>query len=238
MLPASISSNNDDPPDDERWRGALRTRGNFEINRDWNWGWDGTLTSDETYLDHYDIDERDEAMSELYLIGLRDRNYFSAQMLHFRPLNSDEDNDHFPYALPYVRNSYTLDQPVLGGEFGFDWSVYSLHRNDAYTPFRDVDLGTDQTRGVIDFHWQRQIINGFGQVITPFTRLRGDMYVTENVPDPDVPGLIQDAETTARVLPTAGVDMRWPFINSTGNWPAYPDAGRPGDRVHQRDGRG
>ncbi|CAN5531848.1 LPS-assembly protein LptD [soil metagenome] len=207
-----------DPPDSERWRGAARTQGSFQINRNWNWGWDGTLTSDDTFLDHYDIDERNQAMSDLYLVGLHDRNYFSAQALHFRPLNDEENNDEFPYVLPYVRNSYTFDRAVIGGEFGLDWSVYSLHRNDAYTPFQQVDLGTDQTRGIVDFHWQRQIINGFGQVITPFTRLRGDMYLTENVPDPDVPGLLQETETTARVLPMGGIDMRWPFISSTGDF--------------------
>lgn len=208
----------DDPPGDERWRGAVRTEGQFEINGYWNWGWDGTLTSDDTFLDHYNIDEREEAMSQVYLTGIRDRNYFSAQALHFRPLNDEEDNGTFPYVLPYMNHSYTLDRPVIGGEFGFDWSVYSLHRDDALAPFNEVDLGTSQTRGIIDFRWQRQIINGLGQVITPFTRLRGDVYVTENVPDPHDPLVSQDSETSTRLLPMAGLDMRWPFINATGDF--------------------
>ena len=209
-----------EPPGDTHWRGSARARGNLAINKDWNWGWDGTLVSDRTFMRKYDIDGRDEALSQVYLTGLHDRNYFSAQLMNFQTLLTVEDQDYFPYAVPYVQNSYTLDQPVWGGEFGFDWNVYSLHRNDTVfafdpdLPFSNQELGTDQTRGVLSFRWQRQMISDAGTVITPFANLRGDLYITNNRPDPDFPALTVDQETTARILPTAGVDMRMPFIAS------------------------
>ena len=205
------------PPGDTDWRGSARTQGQFDLNQNWNWGWDGTITSDKDFMDKYQIDSRDEAIDKVYITGLRDRNYFSAQALHFQSLDRDDDQDFFPTAIPYIQHSYTLEQPVLGGEFGYDWNVYSLHRNDsvfANDPDQtDVNLGTDQTRGVANLRWQRQIINGMGQVITPFANLRGDVYVTENLPDDA--GFTEESKTTTRFQPTAGIDARWPFLTNT-----------------------
>lgn len=204
---------------DSRFRGSARSQGRFEINDNWTWGWDGTLITDKEFMDKYKIDGRDEAIDKVYVTGLNDRNYFSAQALHFQSLDSDDDDDTFPTALPYIQHSYTLDQPVLGGEFGYDWNLYSIRRNDAVfandpdLPLTNVNLGTEQTRGIANLRWQRQIVNSMGQVITPFANLRGDVYVTENLPDDN--NLTEESDTTTRFQPTVGLDMRWPFLSNT-----------------------
>jgi LPS-assembly protein len=210
---------NVDPPGDTTWRGAARTQGTFALNQYWNWGWDATAVSDQDFLDKYKLDGRNEATNQLYLTGIHDRNYFSAQGLNFYPLDPEQHEDFYPYAVPYIQHNYTLDQPVFGGEFGYNWNVYSLHRTDSVFGLDpDVDLpgtnlGTDQTRGVANLTWQRQIINDMGQVVTPFANLRGDLYVTENLPDDN--DLTDDTETTTRFQPTGGIDARWPFITDT-----------------------
>jgi LPS-assembly protein len=206
-------------PGDTRWRGAARTEGQFALNQYWNWGWDGTAVSDKTFLHKYRIDSRSEALNQVYVTGLRDRNYFSAQAINFQPLDTDEEEDFFPTAVPYVQHSYTFDQPVLGGEFGYDWNFYSLHRKDSVFGFDpDVglpgtNLGTDQTRGVANLNWQRQIINDMGQVVTPFANVRNDLYITNNLPDDN--GFTEDSKTRTRFQPTGGVDARWPFLADT-----------------------
>lgn len=199
---------------DETWRGAARTAGNFRLNDVWSWGWDGTIASDRSFLDHYDFDERSLATSQVYVTGLSDRNYFSAQALHFKALNTNEIQDNIPTALPYVNSEYTFDNAVFGGELGFDWSAYSLARDDANTPFSTINHGTDQSRAVANLHWQKQMINDLGQVITPFARVRSDIYVTNNVPDSTVAGNFRESESTTRILPSAGFDIRWPFMAS------------------------
>jgi hypothetical protein len=103
-----------------------------------------------------------------------------------------------PVALPYVRYDYMFDQPIFGGEVGFKSSVYSLTRDEAVIAFPSVDLGTDQQRGSLEFNWQRQMYTDMGQVITPFATLRGDLYYSKNIPDPNIPGLYIDGETTGR----------------------------------------
>ena len=72
-------------------------------------------------------------------------------------------------------------------------------------------LGTEQTRAVTELHWHRQFINGMGTLVTPFARLRSDFYVSENVPT-----AASTQETTARVVPTAGLDVRMPFVADHG----------------------
>ncbi len=115
--------------------------------------------------------------------------------------------------LPYINSEYTFDQAVLGGELSFDVSAYSLSRDDPGTPYDTINHGTDQTRAVTNVNWQKQMTTGAGQVITPFAKMRSDLYITNNVPDGG--GGFQDEEVTGRVLPSAGIDVRWPFIASS-----------------------
>ncbi|MBC8035844.1 MAG: LPS-assembly protein LptD [Rhizobiales bacterium] len=201
--------------DQSRQRGALTSRGEFKLNDMWSWGWNGTLLSDKSFLSDYSIDTdetneitRDIITSDAHVIGLADRTYISAQALHYQTTLDEEDQDMLPTALPYVTAGHTFADPVFGGELGFEMNAYSLNRGEAVGAF---DLGTDQTRGVANLHWQKQMINGMGQVITPFMQVRGDVYITENVP-----GAASDSETTAHLLPSAGIDVRWPFIASQG----------------------
>lgn len=201
-----------DSPGDSRWRGAVTTEGGFRLNDTWDWGWDGTLTSDKTFLDKYDFDDRDVATSKIYLTGMDDRSYFSAQALHFRTLTLEQDQDTMPMALPYINSEYTFDQAVLGGELSFDVSAYSLSRDDPDVPYSTINHGTDQTRAVTNVNWQKQMTTGDGQIITPFAKLRSDIYITNNVPE----GVgLQEEEVFGRMLPSAGIDVRWPFIASS-----------------------
>ena len=80
--------------------------------------------------------------------------------------------------------------------------------------------GTEQTRAVTELHWHRQFINGMGTLVTPFARLRSDFYVSENVPT-----AASTQETTARVVPTAGLDVRMPFVADHGFAAERLDAG-------------
>jgi LPS-assembly protein len=198
----------DEPPGDQRWRGAVTSEGEFSINEDWTWGWDGTLTSDKTFLRRYKFDGRDLAISRLHLTGLEDRDFFSAEALYFQTLLTEEDQRTIPYALPYLRSTHVLDQPVLGGEVTIRSSSYSLYREDPHTPFQNIEHGTGQSRSVTDMSWQRQMIGNWGQVVTPFARLRGDVYVVENLP-----GEADDEETVGRILPSSGIDTRWPLLS-------------------------
>ncbi len=65
-----------------------------------------------------------------------DRNYASAQALHYRTLLKEESQDQLPVALPYVTANYIFDQTVFGGELGLDIDAYSISRDQC-----DLNVG-------------------------------------------------------------------------------------------------
>jgi LPS-assembly protein len=198
--------------EEDRLRGAITTEGDFALNDTWSWGWDGTLPSDRTFLSDYDLKSGRIVTDEFYARGLWDRNFVSAQALNFAALSDMVDADSLPTALPYAYGEHYFSEPVMGGDLRFNWRTYSIMRDDASTPFVDVHHGTSQTRASGELSWKSEIIGDMGQVITPFASVRSDIYVSNNVPDPLVPGGIHDSETEMRVLPSAGIDMRLPLI--------------------------
>ena len=198
-------------PDNQEWRGAVQSSGKFALNQDWNWGWNGTVASDRTFLNHYDYDYREIANNNIYLTGLQDQDYVSAQLLNFQSLSTNVNPANMPYALPFVTGEHIFRDAFGAGDISFNWSAYSLHRNASSIPYATVNHGTNQTRGILELGWKTQVTSDAGVVVSPFAKLRSDLYITENVPGSPSP-----SETTGQFLPSAGVDVRMPFIASLG----------------------
>ena len=213
-------------PGNERWRGWVRTKGNFDINKRWSWGWDGTIVSDDTFGREYDFDERTEIVNKIYLDGIHDRNYATVRAYNFQGLLQTDSQDTFPTAAPYFRHDYTFDVPVLGGELGLNTDVYSIFRKDAFVVYDtnpqtiDVVQGTRQLRATTQLHWRREIVTDPGVIITPFGRLRGDLLLSNGVPLQEVnnpgPAPAFGEVTDGRILPSGGVDIRMPLLKVDG----------------------
>ncbi len=197
---------------DNRFRGAVQTSGNFKLGNDdvWSLGWNGTATTDKYFLDDYDYDNDSIIKNDVTLTGLADRNYVQAQLLNFRSASDDVAQENLPTALPYVSGEYYFDRNVAGGDLSINWSTYSITREDANTPYTDVDHATDQVRAMAELRWRSQFISDGGIVMTPFARLRGDLYFNNNLPDGTPGG--SDEQSLSRVLPAAGVDFRYPLM--------------------------
>jgi len=82
--------------------------------------------------------------------------------------------------------------------------------------------GTDSNRMIVEANWRRQMIDGIGQVFTPFGRLRGDVYGVNAPSVTDLSGsedLVTSAPkdgTTWRGNAVGGLEYRYPFIATTG----------------------
>lgn len=192
---------------DQPWRGAAETQGRFDLTRTWNWGWDGTVASDREFLSDYDISSDSILRSSVYTTNLSGRSYANAQVFHFQTQEQGESQDLMPVLLPFVTANYIFDSPVFGGELALDMNAYSLRRIDPDTRFA---LGTEQTHAVSRLRWRREMTSAAGVLFTPFSEIRSDLYISE-----DVPGAgDQDAET--HFLPSAGFDLRWPLLADHG----------------------
>ena len=216
----------DGNPHDTPWRGAARTLSDFRINDKWTWGWDGTLVSDRQFMSDYNIDGRNMIADYVQATGLDDRNYTKAQVIGWQSLVSGEDQGNMPIATPFITGDYVLPKEVLGGEFSYGFNYYTLERQKSintvtynsrsYTPGNntlDLDLGTNQTHLMAYADWQRQMISPQGIQFTPFGSVRGDGFLTQNVPSAE-----QDTTSDFYILPTAGVDTRMPFVTSLGDY--------------------
>jgi LPS-assembly protein len=195
------------------WRGAARTTGDFEINSTWSWGWDATTTSDRDFLSDYDLDERDMLASFVQTTGLSDRNYTKAQIIGWQTLAEGDNQNEMPVAMPFVTGDYVLDPDMLGGELSFRFNAYSLRRQESVDDAsRGLELGTYQTHAAAFAEWKRQMVSDGGLLLTPFAQVRSDVFYSENVPDAEDPD-----DPDMYVTPSAGFDMRMPFVASYGS---------------------
>ena len=195
------------------WRTAGRTKGDFEINDTWSWGWDATAVSDRDFLSDYDLDDRDMLASYVQATGLSDRNYTKAQLIGWQTLSNSDNPEQMPVALPFVTGDYVLEPEVVGGELSVRFNAYSLQRQELVDdPDLALELGTYQTHAMASAEWKRQMISDGGLVVTPFAQIRSDAEFSENVPGSD-----NNDEPDIYVTPSAGFDVRMPFIANHGS---------------------
>ncbi len=200
------------PPGNHHWRWYAKADGTFTINRRWQWGFSGAIQSDRTVMRRHDVDERDMIHSRLWLAGLDDRNYFYAEAGHLNGLLNVDLRRYDQGLLPWLYHEYTFDPPVLGGELSLSTTLRTVLQSDPGTPFTGINVPKRQSLLASRVRWQRQWITGGGLLLQPFMDLRAELRQVKDLPDPAVPGGIRRRETTARLLPAAGFDARWPWL--------------------------
>ena len=102
-------------------RGAIETAGQFNINKQWVWGWDGTLTTDRAYLNDYNTltqGKANEKVSQLYLVGQGDRSYFDVRSIYYYGFSEADIQPQIPVIHPVMDYTYVFKNPVLGGICG------------------------------------------------------------------------------------------------------------------------
>ncbi len=75
---------------------------------------------------------------------------------------------------PIIDYDYIVNNPIIGGELSFNSNAMAFSSQD----------GIDTQRAIVEANWRRQMIDGIGQVYTPFAQLRGDVYNVSGV-DPN-----------------------------------------------------
>ena len=196
-----------DSPTDGDFRGSILTKGKFALDPNYAWGWDVIGETDDTFRRVYNLDTklRTDQISQLYLEGLHDRNYLALRFYQTGNLLNNDSPDSNAAVLPSVDYDYILNQPIIGGELSFNSNVMSLTSNN----------GPDSTRLVTEANWRRQMIDGIGQVYTPFAELRGDVYDVNNFVDTTTGA--NDDGALVRGNAVAGIEYRYPFVATTGS---------------------
>lgn len=214
---AGVFDNDTDPLSPafgDDFRGSIKTKGRFALNPNYSWGWDVLLETDETFRRYYNLDSRlkTDRVSQIYLEGLHDRNYFSTRFYNTQSLLFTDEEFSESVVYPIIDYDYIVDTPIVGGELSFTSNAMVFSSAD----------GTDSNRLIVEANWRRQLIDGIGQVFTPFGRLRGDVYSLDN------PGVLELSGSEDIVTPdpengtiwrgnaVGGLEYRYPFVSTTG----------------------
>jgi LPS-assembly protein len=200
------------------WRGSIETKGQFSLSSWWRYGWDITVESDDSFRRFYKLDPilQTDRVNTVYLQGMSDRNYFSARLYQFGGLLLNEPSYSESLVHPVIDYRYIVGAPVLGGELSFDAHARNMTRDD----------GTDTTHALAEVNWRKQMIDPIGQVWTPFTYVRGDVYNYAQARDPADGVTPIPNDTAAEGVVAGGVLYSYPFVahTSTGSHVIAPTA--------------
>ena len=201
---------------------------------------DYSVWRDKQLTDVFRTAAASDYINQLYVAGRGERSYFDARALYFQGLSEADQQTRIPVVHPVVDYTNALTLPFfIGGELSYNANFTSLSRAEAsFDPISKTAVTTGAcantadpaartsancllrgmpgmyTRFSAESYWKRSLTDSFGQVFTPFVSLRADAAALNVTGDPGVANFIQTGEQTlARVMPTAGLEYRYPFIS-------------------------
>jgi LPS-assembly protein len=180
-----------------------------------------------------------EAPSQIYLTGVGNRSYFDARTIYYLSLSGNQSQ--VPVVWPVVDYSNVINHSILGGEVSYKTNFTNLTRESAvFDPINPVAAATGAclvnsadtaqsitrqncllrglpgtyTRLSGEVDWRRSFTDSAGEIWTPFASLRADAINADISNQPGVSSFLPVGNTQAlRVIPTVGLEYRYPFIN-------------------------
>jgi LPS-assembly protein len=181
-----------------------------------------------------------EAPSQLYLTGVGNRSYFDARTIYYLSLSGNQSQ--VPVIWPVIDYSNVINHSVLGGEVSYKTNFTNLTRDQAvFDPINAVAAATgacsvlasaDPARSIVPANclmrgmpgtytratgeatWRRSFTDSAGEIWTPFASVRADAINASISNQPGVSSFLPVGDTEAlRVMPTVGLEYRYPFIN-------------------------
>ena len=186
-------------------RGHIESKGRFDINQTWRWGFDGNWATDDTYMRRYGFGGPSSLESQLFAESFKSRSYFSAKMNTFQSLQDGVNSGGIPLVLPLIDFNYVGKKDRFGGSTNFDFNLLTLTR----------DEGADTRRLSARSVWQRPLVGALGDIYNISFGLNTDLY--------HVNGLSRGGNQSNyngfsyRVTPEAAFEWRMPFAKSDGN---------------------
>jgi LPS-assembly protein len=179
-----------------------------------------------------------EAISQLYLTGVGDRSFFDVRTIYY--LSYSGNQNQVPVIHPVLDYSNVINRNILGGEISYQTNFTSLSRETAaFDPITTLantaglcttasadplarvpsqcllrGMPGTYTRLTAEAQWRRSFTDSAGEIWTPFASIRADAIDASISNQPGVSNFLPVGDTQAlRVMPTVGLEYRYPFIN-------------------------
>lgn len=189
-------------------RGYISGRGNFDIDNDWRWGFDGSRATDKTFIDRYRLRQRfgflDQNVleSRLYTEGFRDRGYAAVNAFSYQGLRPEDSTSTAPLVLPAAEYGWYGEPGSSGGRFAFEANSASIYRSQ----------GLRAQRGSMVASWLLPYTTNSGEVYSLGASLQGDLFHTTRIASTTREFRPEEDGVNTRVMPEVTLGWRYPLV--------------------------
>lgn len=198
-----VSTQNLDEGENE-FRGHLKTDFDYHIDPTWRSGLNVHVTSDDTYLQRYKIDNRNLLENVAFVEGFRGNNYAAAHAYAWQDLRAGNRQGQMPIIHPTINYNYVGPTTPYGGRFLADANLLLLTRTG----------GTDSRRLSLKSGWEQRGMTSGGHSLLAHATLQTDLYHASRVTIPGRAATDTTDGVSGRIFPRAGFDWRYPLALS------------------------
>jgi LPS-assembly protein len=192
---------------------SIFATGKFAWDDTWRYGFTLDRASSVNYLNDYNQGQffgsiSNVLTSNIYIEGFGTGAYSKLDATFFQSLDTSIAQTTLPIVLPRYEYSYFGQVDPWGGRFSLDTEDFNVLRN----------IGTSTQRIDLIMNYERPFTGAWGDLWKGQLHLVNAAYnATAFNEEPNYsagPGSIQ----TARTMPQAAVDVKWPFMRDSGDW--------------------
>lgn len=186
-------------------RGNIDANGAFTLSDHYDWGFNISRATDDTYLKRYNFSNVAFLNSRVYaegynFIGSGTRTYGSVEGLSFQGLTGQDNSKVIPIVAPLVNFNWQGEPGWRNSRLGFDGGTMLLYR----------ETGAQSRRLSSTAKWSIPYVTDDGQIVEVETQLRTDLYDVNNV---QIPGGRSYSGVTGREVPQVSATWHYPFVN-------------------------
>jgi LPS-assembly protein len=197
---------------DQSPQGTIALKGLFNLNDTWRWGFDLNRASSTDFVRDFHFNtglngDINLLSSQIFLEGFGQGAYARLDTRFYQGLNDTIVDSRLPTVLPRAQYSYFGLPDSLGGRLSVDTNAFNVIRSD----------GTNTRRSALTVNWERPFAGPLGD-LWKFT-LHADAAAYDAAHFNEQPNFGTKTQIdTARALPQAALDVRWPFMRDAGSW--------------------
>jgi len=197
-----------DPQARNQGEGDVFATGVFDIDDEWRWGFNLARATNVIFLRDF-LNEPNASVltSNVYLEGFGQGSYSRLDVTAFQGTTDSTIPTAIPYVLPRYEYSLVGEPDALGGRASVDLGAFNVVRQD----------GTNTQRVSFSPNWERPFNGQFGDLWKLVLHLDSAGYVAHQIDAGPTYGS-ENAAQTAQAMPTAALELHWPFQRDAGSW--------------------